>query len=166
MQHAPAPLIRRCGLPRPKSHAIPLSPAPTRAHERWNIKDLLPRLEGLAGELHAKLQSPRLETATRTARAVRSGTAKPAAPARTIMPRCSETWTPDVTNVVKSEHFQPLNTGSCYKRRQTKPKHPISGEIAGGLTTFVTITQEDAQKVAQIDDVCNTKQLTGMNSQA
>ena len=46
------------------------------------------------------------------------------------------------------------------------PKHPISGEIAGGLTTFVTITQEDAQKVAQIDDVCNTKQLTGMNSQA
>lgn len=85
MQHAPAPLIRRCGLPRPKSHAIPLSPAPTRAHERWNIKDLLPRLEGLAGELHAKLQSPRLETATRTARSVRSGTAKPAAPARTIM---------------------------------------------------------------------------------
>ena len=87
MQHAPAPLIRRCGLPRPKSHAIPLSPAPTRAHKRWNLKDLLPRLEGLAGELHAKLQSPRLETATRTARSVRSGTAKPATPARTIMPQ-------------------------------------------------------------------------------
>jgi len=46
------------------------------------------------------------------------------------------------------------------------PKHPISDEIAGGLTTFVTIAQEDAQKVAQIDDVCNTKQLTDMNSQA
>lgn len=87
MQHAPAPLIRRCGLPRPKSHAIPLSPTPTRAYKRWNLKDLLSRLEGLTGELHAKLQSPRLETATRTARSVRSGTAKPAAPARTIMPQ-------------------------------------------------------------------------------
>ena len=85
MQHAPAPLIRRCGLPRPKSHAIPLSPTPTRAYKHWNLKDLLPRLEGLTGELHAKLQSPRLETATRTARSVRSGTAKPAAPARTTM---------------------------------------------------------------------------------
>lgn len=87
MQHAPAPLIRRCGLPRPKSHAIPLSPTPTRAYKHWNLKDLLSRLEGLTGELHAKLQSPRLETATRTARSVRSGTAKPAAPARTIMPQ-------------------------------------------------------------------------------
>jgi len=87
MQHAPAPLIRRCGLPRPKSHAIPLSPTPTRAYKRWNLKDLLSRLEGLTGELHAKLPSPRLETATRTARSVRSGTAKPAAPARTIMPQ-------------------------------------------------------------------------------
>lgn len=87
MQHALAPLIRRCGLPRPKSHAIPLSPTPTRAYKHWNLKDLLPRLEGLTGELHAKLQSPRLETATRTARSVRSGTAKPAAPARTIMPQ-------------------------------------------------------------------------------
>lgn len=85
MQHAPAPLIRRCGLPRPKSHAIPLSPTPTRAYKHWNLKDLLSRLEGLTGELHAKLQSPRLETATRTARSVRSGTAKPAAPARTTM---------------------------------------------------------------------------------
>lgn len=85
MQHAPAPLIRRCGLPRPKSHAIPLSPTPTRAYKHWNLKDLLPRLEGLTGELHAKLQSPRLETATRTARSIRSGTAKPAAPARTTM---------------------------------------------------------------------------------
>ena len=87
MQHAPAPLIRRCGLPRPKSHAIPLSPTPTRAYKHWNLKDLLSRLEGLTGELHAKLQSPRLETATRTARSIRSGTAKPAAPARTIMPQ-------------------------------------------------------------------------------
>ena len=78
------PPLRR---PHTKSHAIPLSPAPTRAHKRWNLKDLLPRLEGLAGELHAKLQSPRLETATRTARSVRSGTAKPATPARTIMPQ-------------------------------------------------------------------------------
>ena len=85
MQHALAPLIRRCGLPRPKSHAIPLSPTPTRAYKHWNLKDLLPRLEGLTGELHAKLQSPRLETATRTARSIRSGTAKPAAPARTTM---------------------------------------------------------------------------------
>ena len=85
MQHAPAPLIRRCGLPRPKSHAIPLSPTPTRAYKHWNLKDLLSRLEGLTGELHAKLQSPRLETATRTARSIRSGTAKPAAPARTTM---------------------------------------------------------------------------------
>ena len=85
MQHAPAPLIRRCGLPRPKSHAIPLSPTPTRDYKHWNLKDLLSRLEGLTGELHAKLQSPRLETATRTARSVRSGTAKPAAPARTTM---------------------------------------------------------------------------------
>lgn len=85
MQHAPAPLIRRCGLPRPKSHAIPLSPTPTRAYKHWNLKDLLSHLEGLTGELHAKLQSPRLETATRTARSVRSGTAKPAAPARTTM---------------------------------------------------------------------------------
>ena len=76
------PPLRR---PHTKSHAIPLSPAPTRAHKRWNLKDLLPRLEGLAGELHAKLQSPRLETATRTARSVRSGTAKPATPARTTM---------------------------------------------------------------------------------
>lgn len=76
------PPLRR---PHTKSHAIPLSPAPTRAHKRWNLKDLLPRLEGLAGELHAKLQSPRLETATRTARSIRSGTAKPAAPARTTM---------------------------------------------------------------------------------
>ena len=85
MQHAPAPLIRRCGLPRPKSHAIPLSPTPTSAYKHWNLKDLLSRLEGLTGELHAKLQSPRLETATRTARSIRSGTAKPAAPARTTM---------------------------------------------------------------------------------
>ena len=85
MQHAPAPPIRRCGLPRPKSHAIPLSPTPTRAYKHWNLKDLLSRLEGLTGELHAKLQSPRLETATRTARSIRSGTAKPAAPARTTM---------------------------------------------------------------------------------
>ena len=138
MQHALAPLIRRCGLPRPKSHAIPLSPTPTRAYKHWNLKDLLPRLKGLTGELHAKLQSPRLETATRTARSVRSGTAKPAAPARTIMPRCSETWTPDVTNVVKSEHFQPLNTGSCYKRRQSKPKTPDFWRNNGW-----------------IDDVCN-----------
>ena len=78
------PPLRR---PHTNSHAFPLSPAPTRAHKRWNLKDLLPRPEGLTGELHAKLQSPRLETATRTARSVRSGTAKPAAPARTIMPQ-------------------------------------------------------------------------------
>ena len=62
MQHAPAPLIRRCGLPRPKSHAIPLSPTPTRAYKHWNLKDLLSRLEGLTGELHAKLQSPRVKS--------------------------------------------------------------------------------------------------------
>ena len=53
-------------------------------------------------------------------------------------PRCSETWTPDVTNVVKSEHFQPINTGSCYKRRQTKPKTPDFWRNSGW-----------------IDDVCN-----------
>ena len=79
------PGVPLCGRPHTKSHAIPLSPTPTRAHKRWNLEDLLPHLEGLAGELHAKLQSPRLETATRTARSVRSGTAKPAAPAWTIM---------------------------------------------------------------------------------
>ena len=46
--------------------------------------------------------------------------------------------TPDVTNVVKSEHFQPINTGSCYKRRQTKPKTPDFWRNNGW-----------------IDDVCN-----------
>lgn len=78
------PPLRR---PHTKSHAIPLSPAPTRAHKRRKLKDLLTQSDGLAGELHAELPSPRLETATRTARSVRSGTAKPAAPARTIMPQ-------------------------------------------------------------------------------
>ena len=118
-----------------KSHAIPRLPAPTYFRKRCNLKDLLPQLEGLTGELHAILLSSRLETAARTARSLRTGNAKTAAPVRTIVPR-----TPDVTNVVNSEHFQSFNTGSCYKRRQTKPKTSVFW-----------------RNIVWIDDVCNNR---------
>ena len=35
------------------------------------------------------------------------------------------------------------------------PKTTIFNEKAVGLTTFVTTTQDSAQKAARIDDVCN-----------
>lgn len=129
------PLIRRCGHLHPQSHAILRLPAPTYSRTRCNLKDLLPQLEGLTGELHAILLSSRLETAARTARSLRLGNAKPPAPVRTIAPR-----TPDVTNVVKSEHFQSFNTGSCYKRRQTKSKTSVFW-----------------RNIVWIDDVCNNR---------
>ena len=133
MQHASVQLMPRFGRAHPKSHAITRPPAPRCSRKRWKLKELPSQLEGLTRELHAIFLRSRLETAARTARSLRAGKAKPAVPGRTITPR-----TPDVTNVVKSEHFQSFNTGSCYKRRQSKPK-----------------TRDFWRNIGRIDDVCN-----------
>ena len=152
MQHAPAPAFPLFGHPRTKSHAIPLSPAPTRAHKRWNIKDLSPHLEGLAGELHATFLSSHLGTMAMTTGSVTSGAATPLVlgwPRNHGYPSHSRQPTPQMLQTSSNRSiFNRSIRGPVTNVVKPSPKHPISGEIAGGLTTFVTIAQEDVQKVA------------------